>query len=130
MLRALIAVATFAVSTGGALAEGDVALGKEVFDFRCTSCHAVGAEAAKNGPSLNDVIGRPAAGIEGFKYSAAMVEAAQAGLVWDVETLGKFITKPRSVVNGSSMGFTGLRNPEDVANVIAYLATFSAPPAQ
>ena len=112
------------------MAQGDVALGKEVFDFRCTSCHAVGGEAAKNGPSLNNVIGRPAASVEGFKYSDGMVEAAQAGVVWDIETLSKFITKPRSVVNGSNMSFTGLRDPDDVANVIAYLATFSSPPAQ
>ena len=64
---------------------------------------------------------------EGFTYSPAMLEAGAAGVVWDVETLTKFITKPRSVVNGSNMSFTGLRNPDDVANVIAYVATFSAP---
>jgi cytochrome c len=130
MLRTAIAIAAIMVSTGGALAQGDVALGKEMFDFRCTSCHAVGDEAAKNGPSLNNVIGRPAASLDGFEYSDAMGEAGQAGVVWDIETLTKFITKPRSVVNGSNMAFTGLRNPDDVANVIAYLATFSPPPAQ
>ncbi len=90
----------------------------------------MGSEAAKNGPSLNNLIGRPAATLEGFSYSPAMLEAGQAGVVWDVETLSKFITKPRSVVNGSNMAFTGLRNPDDVADVIAYLATFSTPPAQ
>ena len=57
-----------------------------------------------------------------------MLEAGQAGVVWDLETLGKFVTKPRSVVNGSNMSFTGLRNADDVAIVIAYLATFSPPP--
>lgn len=130
MLRTVVAVAALVASTGGALAQGDVALGKEVFDFRCTGCHAVGGQGATNGPTLDNLIGRPAATIEGFKYSDAMLEAAQAGVVWDVETLTKFITKPRSVVNGSNMAFTGLRNPDDVANVIAYLATFSPPPAQ
>ena len=130
MVRTAIAIVALMVSTAGALAQGDVALGKEVFDFRCTGCHAVGSEGAKNGPSLNNLIGRPAASVEGFKYSDAMVEAEQAGVVWDFETLSKFITKPRSVVSGSNMAFTGLRNPDDVANVIAYLATFSPPPAQ
>lgn len=130
MLRTVVAIAALVVGAGGALAQGDVALGKEVFDFRCTGCHSVGGAGASNGPPLDNVIGRPAASIEGFKYSDAMREAAQAGVVWDVETLTKFITKPRSVVNGSNMGFTGLRNPDDVANVIAYLATFSPPPAQ
>ena len=127
MLRSTIAVAALLVSTAGTSAQ-DAALGKEVFDFRCTSCHSIGDET-KNGPPLTNLIGRPAASVEGFKYSDGMLEAGQAGVVWDVETLTKFITKPRSVVNGSNMSFTGLRNPDDVANVIAYLATFSPPPA-
>jgi cytochrome c2 len=128
MLRTAIAVAALMVSNAGALAQ-DVALGKQVFDERCTSCHSTG-DGAKNGPELTNLIGRPAASVEGFKYSPAMVEAGQAGVVWDIETLTRFITKPRSVVNGSNMAFTGLRNPDDVANVISYLATFSPPPAQ
>ena len=126
MVRMAIAIAALMVSAGGALAQ-DAALGKLVFEDRCTLCHAVGDEAAKNGPPLNDVIGRPAASVEGFIYSPAMLEAGAAGVVWDLDTLTKFITKPRSVVNGSNMSFTGLRNPDDVANVIAYVATFSAP---
>jgi len=129
MLRTAIAIAALMLSAGGAWAEGDAALAPAAFE-RCAGCHAVGNEAAKTGPSLNNVIGRPAATLEGFTYSPAMLEAGQAGVVWDVETLSKFITKPRSVVNGSNMAFTGLRNPDDVASVIAYLARFSTPPAQ
>jgi cytochrome c len=130
MHRTAIAAAALVVSSASALAEGDAAQGKLVFQDRCTMCHAVGEEAAKNGPGLNNVIGRPAASLPDFNYGPAMVEAGQAGVVWDIETLAKFITKPRSVVNGSNMSFTGLRNPEDVANVIAYLATFSPPASQ
>ena len=129
MLRTAIAIVALMASAGGVWAQGGAALSEPAFE-RCSGCHAVGSEAAKNGPSLNNVIGRPAASLEGFKYSDAMLEAGQAGVVWDVETLGKFITKPRSVVSGSNMAFTGLRDPEDVAKVIAYLATFSTPPAQ
>jgi cytochrome c len=121
-------VAAFVVSATGALAQ-DAVVGKQVFE-RCAACHSVGGEGAQNGPHLDNLIGRPAASLDGFNYSPAMTEAGQAGVVWDVETLTKFITKPRSVVNGSSMAFTGFRNPDDVANVIAYLATFSPPPAQ
>ena len=128
MVRTAIAIAALMVSTGGVFAQ-NVALGEQRFAERCASCHAVGGVGATNAPPLDNVIGRPAASLEGFAYSDAMVEVAQAGVVWDVETLSKFLTKPRSVVNGSNMSFTGLRNPDDVANVIAYLATFS-PPAQ
>ena len=129
MVRTTIAIAALMVSAGGALAQGDVALGEQMFGDRCANCHVVGEGHAKSGPELNNVIGRPAASLDGFKYSDGMVEAGKAGVVWDINTLSKFITKPRSVVNGSNMAFTGLRNPDDVANVIAYLATFS-PPAQ
>jgi cytochrome c len=129
MVRSAIVIAALVMSTGGAMAQGDVALGEQMFNDRCVSCHVVG-EGVKSGPDLNNLIGRPAASLEGFAYSDGMVEAAEAGVVWDIETLSKFITKPRSVVNGSNMAFTGLRNPDDVANVIAYLATFSPPPAQ
>lgn len=130
MGRTAIAIAALIVSAGAALAQGDVVLGEQKFADRCAGCHAIGAEAAKNGPHLNNVIGRPAASLEGFKYSDAMIEAGEAGVVWDVETLTKFIAKPRSVVNGSNMAFTGYSDPNDVAAVVAYLATFSPPPAQ
>ncbi|MDB5528144.1 MAG: cytochrome [Devosia sp.] len=129
MVRTAIAIAALMVSAGGALAQGDVTLGEQMFGDRCAGCHTVD-ESTKQGPGLASLIDRPAASVEGFKYSDAMIEAGLAGVVWNIETLSKFITKPRSVVNGSTMGFTGLRNPDDVANVIAYLATFSPPPAQ
>jgi cytochrome c len=129
MVRNAIAVAALVISAGGAFAGGDAVLGEQVYE-RCAACHSVGGRGATNGPHLDNLIGRPAASLEGFKYSDAMIEAGQAGVVWDVETLTKFIAKPRSVVNGSNMSFTGFRNPDDVANVIAYLATLSPPPAQ
>ena len=128
MGRIFVAAVALIFSAGGALA-GDAALGEKRFAERCAMCHSIGGQAAKNGPDLTNVIGRPAASLKGFKYSDAMIEAAQDGVVWDIETLSKFIAKPRSVVNGSNMAFTGYRNSEDVDNVIAYLATFSTPPA-
>lgn len=126
MVRAAFAFATLLLSTGGVWAQGDVAIGEHIFGERCAGCHAVGGTGASNGPPLDNLIGRPAASVEGFHYSDAMMEAGQSGVVWDIATLTQFITKPRSVVNGSNMSFTGLRNPDDVAGVIAYLETFSA----
>nr|WP_295884421.1 c-type cytochrome [uncultured Devosia sp.] len=130
MGRIAICAGTLILSAGGALAQGDAVLGEQNFVERCAMCHSIGGQEPKNGPDLTDIIDRPAASLDGFAYSDAMLEAGQAGVVWDVETLAKFIAKPRSVVNGSSMAFTGYRDPADVANVIAYLATFSTAPAQ
>lgn len=128
MGRTAIAIAAILAGTGGALAQ-DLALGQQKYADRCASCHAIGGEPAKNGPDLTNIVGRPAASLEGFNYSPAMIEAGQAGVIWDLETLAKFIEKPRSVVNGSNMAFTGYRDPVDVAAVVAYLASFS-PPAE
>lgn len=135
MVRTAIAIAVLMLSGGGALAQGDVALGETVFK-KCTTCHAVG-EGAKNkvGPELNAVLGRTAGTLEGFNYSQAMKDAGAGGLVWTPETLAQFLPKPRDFVKGTKMSFAGLAKPEDVANVIAYLATFSPdfqppPPAQ
>jgi cytochrome c2 len=124
MMRNTILIAAFALTAQGALAEENAASGEQIFEDRCASCHSTGGEM-KNAPDLANIIGRPAASLEGFKYSDAMIEARQAGVVWDIETLSKFIAKPRSVVNGSNMAFTGLREPTDVAAVIAYLAAVS-----
>jgi cytochrome c len=135
MVRTAIAIATLMVGTGGALAQGDVALGEQVFK-KCTVCHAVG-DGAKNkvGPQLNGVLGRTAGTLEGFNYSQAIKDAGAGGLVWTPETVGEFLTKPKDFVKGTKMTFMGLTKPEDVANVVAYLATFSPdfkppPPAQ
>lgn len=131
MRRMAIALALLAAGIGGALAQGgDAAAGATVFK-KCMSCHAIGEGAkTKVGPELNGVVGRPAGSIADFKYSQAMLDAGKGGLVWSPETLTQFLHKPRDFVKGTKMTFPGLDKPEDIANVIAYLATFPPPPAQ
>jgi cytochrome c len=74
---------------------------------------------------LNDVFGRTAGTLEGFKFSPAMVKAGEEGLVWTHETMAEFLAKPREYVEGTKMAYPGLPKPEDITNVIAYLETFS-----
>ena len=100
---------------------GDAAAGERVFR-RCGSCHEVGEAAAnKVGPTLNGVVGRPAAAVEDYEYSDAMQEAAAGGLVWTVAVLQEYLEKPRDVVPGTKMNFPGLRSEEQRNDVIAYL---------
>jgi len=116
-----------ALSTlSGPTSAGDAAKGERVFK-KCVACHAVG-DGAKNkvGPQLNDVFGRPAGTIEGYKYSKAMIAAGQDGLVWDETTMATYLAKPRDMIKGTRMAFVGLRKQQDLDNVIAYLATFSS----
>ena len=131
MVRTAIAIAVLMLSGGGALAQGgDAALGETVFK-KCMACHAAGEGATnKVGPVLTGVVGRTAGTYEGFSYSQAMKDAGAGGLVWTPENLAQFLAKPKDFVKGTKMSFAGLPKPEDAQNVIAYLATLSAPPAQ
>jgi cytochrome c len=112
------------LATASSVHAADVAEGEKVFR-KCAACHAVG-EGAKSrvGPQLNDLFGRQAGTIDGFKYSAAMVAAGEGGLVWDEQALTQFLVKPREMVSGTKMAFAGLRKSAEVAHVLEYLKTF------
>ncbi|MHA6262859.1 c-type cytochrome [Arenibacterium sp. CAU 1754] len=104
---------------------GDAAKGEKVFR-KCKACHEVGEGAkAKTGPILNGIIGR-AAGAADFKYSAALTEAAEGGLVWTPDTMAEFLEKPKAYIKGTKMSFAGLRKESERADIVAYLATFKA----
>ncbi len=126
MLRVSTAFLLLAVSAGSAYAQGDATAGEQVFK-KCATCHMIGEGAkTKVGPELNGVVGRKAGSVEGFNYSAAMKAEGDKGVVWGPDTLTPFLTKPQDYVHGTKMTFPGLPNPDDVANVIAYLASFKA----
>ncbi len=120
--------ATLALALLGtpALADGDAAKGEKVFK-KCAACHTVGEGAAhKVGPHLNDVFGRTAGGLHDYKYSKAMIDAGAGGLVWNEETLATYLADPKGAIKGNKMAFAGLKKADELADAIAYLATFSA----
>lgn len=104
-----------------ALADGDAAKGAKVFR-KCAACHVATEAKNKVGPHLVDIIDRPMASVEGYKYSKAMVAHADEVPTWTVEALDAYLRDPRGVVKGTKMAFAGLKKDEDVENVIAYLA--------
>ncbi|QCN96968.1 cytochrome c family protein (plasmid) [Azospirillum argentinense] len=112
-------IAGIAMGAGAAQA-ADAAAGKDVFK-QCMACHT--AEQGKNkvGPSLFGVVGRPAASIEGFKYSKPMQEKAAGGLVWTPDNLKAYITAPKEVVPGGTMAFAGIKDAGKVDDLIAFL---------
>ncbi len=89
---------------------------------QCRSCHQIG-EGARNGtgPQLNSIVGAVAAGVEGFRYSPAFVEAGEEGLVWDAATLDTFLENPAGLIPRNRMSFRGVRSPEERAALIVYL---------
>jgi len=125
IIKFALALAGLAFISAPALAQ-DAAAGEAVFK-RCAACHAVG-EGAKNkvGPELNGLIGRVAGTAPDYSYSEAMTTAGAGGLAWTEEDLHAFLTAPKAKVPGTKMTFAGLKNADDLDNVIAYLATFNA----
>lgn len=122
-----LATAILLLASSPALAMGDADKGKKVFK-KCKSCHTVGPKAKnKVGPILNDIFGATAGTNEKFskKYSKSMKKAGEEGLVWNEETIAEFLTKPKSFIKKTKMSFKGIKKEKDLANIIAYLATFS-----
>jgi cytochrome c len=114
--------ATLALSPLAATAqEGDPAAGQRVFN-QCRACHTID-QGGRNGvgPNLHGVVGRRAGSIEGFRYSANMRQLAEGGLTWDEANLRRYLTNPKDLVPQGSMAFAGLRNPQQLNDVIAYL---------
>lgn len=123
-LTTVLTTLIVAAGAGAAQADGDAAAGEKVFK-KCAACHVVDSDKKKVGPSLQNVIGRTAGTMEGFKYSKSMKEAGEGGLVWSVETISEYLKDPKGYVKGNKMSFAGLKKDDDVANVIAYLQQFS-----
>lgn len=117
ILAALASAVLFAVP---AHAEGDAAAGEKVF-AKCKACHENEKGVNKVGPTLKGVVGRKAASVPDYKYSEAMLAKGAEGVVWDEATLAKYLPDPKAFVPKTKMAFAGLKKPEDVANVIAYL---------
>jgi cytochrome c len=59
--------------------------------------------------------------LDGFRYSASMRQKAEGGLVWSEDTLRAYIRNPKEVVPGGSMAFAGLRNEQQLNDLLAYL---------
>ena len=114
-LSAIIAAFLFSPVAAAA----DAVAGKKTFRL-CAACHTLDAKN-RVGPHLADLVGRPVASVEGFKYSKAMVAFAEDGKTWDEEHLTEYLASPRTVVKGTSMAFAGIKKPEDIANLIEFL---------
>lgn len=100
---------------------GDAARGKNVFEKRCTGCHAM--EGDREGPRLSGVFGRKAGSVAGFDYSAGL---KNSGITWDETTLEKWFKDPDMLVPDNKMDFY-VPSAQERSDLIAYFKSQKAP---
>jgi cytochrome c len=100
--------------------DGDPDRGKSLFEKRCTGCHALTQN--RRGPRLQGVYGRTSGSVEGYAYSAALKKSR---IVWDEQSLEKWLTDPDAYISGNEMDFL-ISNPQERRDIISYLKQSSA----
>jgi cytochrome c len=127
VLAAPLLIGFLALPSGAARAQ-DVAAGQRVFG-QCRACHMVDASDRNGvGPNLYDVVGRRAASRESYtRYSANLKQLGSEGYVWTEENLRAYLANPKAVAPQGSMAYAGLRNEQQLTDVIAYLNSVTTP---
>ena len=100
------------------LATADAAKGEQVFK-KCAACHNAdpgGANAL--GPALHGTLGGAIAAKPGFAYSDAL---KGVGGNWGWDNMSAWLANPKKFVAQNKMTFAGLSNPQDRADVMAFL---------
>jgi cytochrome c len=95
--------------------EGDPVRGKALFEKRCTGCHALAQN--HEGPHLQGVYGRTSGSVADFAYSPAL---KKAHVIWDGQSLEKWLTDPDAFIAGNNMDFL-VSKPQERRDLISYL---------
>ncbi len=114
---------------------GDADAGAEAFS-KCQSCHVVvddegntlAGRSGKSGPNLYGIVGRAAGTVEDYRYGKSLVEAGEAGLVWDGEAFVAYVQDPKGFLQTflddkkarSKMSYR-LRDETEALNLYAFL---------
>jgi cytochrome c len=103
------------------MAKADVKAGEGLIK-KCTSCHTFD-KGGKNGVGPNQwgMFGNHFGHKDDYTYSAAIMAAKDKKM--DAQGLSDFLTNPKKAIPGNKMSFAGISNPQDRANLIAYLST-------
>ena len=97
MHKSFILGVVFTIITGAALASET---GRDAYR-KCKACHSVIApdgdfivRGGMVGPNLYGIADRPAAAIDGYRYSKSLTQAGEMGLKWDKSSFTAFVQDP------------------------------------
>lgn len=99
----------------GSPVPSEIAAGQEIYE-RCAACHSLDRDRV--GPHHCGIFGRRAGSLPGFAYSEAM---RASGIVWNRDTLDSFLADPLGTVPGTFMTYAGIQDPEERAQLLAFL---------
>jgi cytochrome c len=123
MRKSFVIVAALIALSAEAASAQDAKKGEIVFNF-CLPCHSIGPGAQnKVGPDLNGLDGRHSGSVANFDYSDAN---KKSGIVWNEAAFKKYINDPQAVIPGTKMFFPGIKDPQQVNDLWAYISQFNA----
>jgi cytochrome c len=122
VLLGSLAVNAQTVATGNnttAMPAGDALRGRLLF-APCRTCHyAESFMGHNNGPNLNRIFGKVAGKQADFKYYSSRFKNAQ--FVWTPEFMFAWLENPRRMFPDSTMMSLGLADPQQRADLVAFL---------
>ena len=96
-------------------APSEIAAGQQIYE-RCGACHSLDRDRV--GPRHCGLFGRRAGSVPGFAYSDAM---RNSGIVWNRETLDRFLANPLGTIPGTFMTYAGVQDPNERTQLLAFL---------
>jgi len=123
---AFAALTVSTVLSPASAANGDSGRGQRVFNA-CAACHSLETNRNMTGPSLAQLWNRKAGGLPSFERYSDVLKSS--GIVWDDKTLDQWITDPQHLIPGNQMTFAGLKNPQQRADLLAFLKGATQPGA-
>lgn len=101
--------------------------GQSVF-AQCKACHTPDKGGKSGtGPNLWNIVGRDFAASPDFPRYSAALKAAKGK--WDYKTLIEYLHDPKRSIPGNQMAFAGIKNSQQLADLVVYLRSLSdAPP--
>jgi cytochrome c len=122
-LLVVLVVSMTVVTAPCQAAGGDPRRGVQIYQ-RCLACHSL--EYNRSGPRHCGLFDRQAGTLPSYAYSKAM---KASGIIWDERSLDQFLENPLKTLPGTKMAYAGVKDPQERADLIAYLKQATRDPA-